>query len=608
MRLPIGHRQPDASLHAGLRREASVLELQHAHSSLTTMSISTLLRLCFCSLLLQVGAFSAAAQAPATLSHQGYLTNANGEPVDGNVLLTFRLYDADAEGTELWAETVGVEVNEGLFHATLGETEPLSGLTFDAPYWLGITVNSGDELAPRFPLSATPYSLHASSVADNAVTLDAIDPSEAADGQVLAVESGAAVWKTLGNGSGGSPNTLSAADGDPDPAVFVDAEGRVGVGRTNPTRALSVNGSLTFSNVTDETEAAQTPLAYIFESGTDNPLRGLFAHSPSFPNWGLFYEDAPDVMHFFRAGESVMTVQLVQRRVGINNDDPTETLSVGGTIESIDGGFKFPDETIQTTAFDPNAIEAGTPGVNSVDQGNDNYLVLVNRDNRIGAEWFGVRAPVTFEDQYGGMYIETNGDGITNSKPFYGYAHNNSIKGWHELDGASNEWRLVSSSSNTRFKVDLDNGNTFADGTFTPGGADLAEAFDVEGPAEAYGPGDVLAISTHADRTLARSAEAYSTLIAGVYATKPGVLLSENGVEGMGPDQVPLGVVGVVPTNVTDEGGPIRRGDLLVTSSTPGHAMKGDPDKIRVGMVLGRALEDFSASGQGRIQVLVNVQ
>ena len=570
------------------------------------MSISTLLRLCFCGLLLQVGALSAAAQAPATLNHQGYLTNASGEPIDGNVLLTFRLYDAETDGTELWSETQGLEINEGLFHATLGLSESLSALAFDAPYWLGITVNSGDELAPRFPLSATPYSLHASSVADNAVTLDAIDPSEAADGQVLAVESGEAVWKTLGNGSGGSSNTLSAADGDPETAVFVDNEGQVGVGRTNPIRALSVNGSLTFSNVTDETEAAQTPLAFMFESGTANPLRGLFAHSPSFPNWGLFYEDAPDAMHFLRAGQSVMTVGLGQSRVGINTDNPTEALSVDGTIESIDGGFKFPDETIQTTAFDPESIETGVQGVTSAPLSND-FLVLVNRDSRIGAEWFGVRAPVTVENQYGGMYIETNGDGIENSKPFYGYAHNGSIKGWHELDGLTNEWRLVL-NNNTRFKVDGTTGNVFADGTFTPGGADLAEAFDVEGAADAYAPGDVLAISTTADRTLARSAEAYSTLIAGVYATQPGVLLSENGIEGIGDDQVPLGVVGVVPTNVTDEGGPIRRGDLLVTSSTPGHAMKGDPDKIRVGMVLGRALEDFSASGQGRIQVLVNVQ
>ena len=37
--------------------------------------------------------------------------------------------------------------------------------------------------------------------------------------------------------------------------------------------------------------------------------------------------------------------------VGIGTDSPAETLSVNGTIESIAGGFRFPDGTLQTTAF-----------------------------------------------------------------------------------------------------------------------------------------------------------------------------------------------------------------------------------------------------------------
>ena len=73
-------------------------------------------------------------------------------------------------------------------------------------------------------------------------------------------------------------------------------------------------------------------------------------------------------------------------------------------------------------------------------------------------------------------------------------------------------------------------------------------------------------------------------------------------------DLVPMGVVGVIPTKVTGENGPIRRGDLLVTSSTPGHAMKADREKVEIGMVIGKALEDFDGSGNGLIKVLVNVK
>ncbi|ARA91901.1 hypothetical protein AWN76_001105 [Rhodothermaceae bacterium RA] len=130
----------------------------------------------------------------------------------------------------------------------------------------------------------------------------------------------------------------------------------------------------------------------------------------------------------------------------------------------------------------------------------------------------------------------------------------------------------------------------------------------MEGQASAYEPGDVLVISTDRDRTVARSAGAYSPLVAGVHATRPGVLLSENGIDGMAANQVPMGVIGVVPTRVTNEGGPIRRGDLLVTSSTPGHAMKAAPAKLGFGMVIGKALEDFDGPGPGRIQVLVNIK
>ncbi len=122
-------------------------------------------------------------------------------------------------------------------------------------------------------------------------------------------------------------------------------------------------------------------------------------------------------------------------------------------------------------------------------------------------------------------------------------------------------------------------GRGFFNGGTQNSGADVAEAFDVEGSMDAYEPGDVMVISTSSDRKMEKSSEPYSTLVAGVYATKPGVLLTEKeGVEDV-TDQIPMGVIGVIPTKVCDEGGPIKRGDLLVTSSKPGYAMKADPKK-----------------------------
>jgi hypothetical protein len=147
----------------------------------------------------------------------------------------------------------------------------------------------------------------------------------------------------------------------------------------------------------------------------------------------------------------------------------------------------------------------------------------------------------------------------------------------------------------------------FNGGTQT-GGADVAEAMAVEGRVNAYEPGDVLVISTRSDRTVEKAAEPYSTRVIGVYATKPGVLLTERGVDDSLEGMVPVGVIGVIPTKVSAENGPIRRGDLLVTARTPGYAMRADPDRLRFGMVLGKALGELRRAERGMIPVLVNVK
>jgi hypothetical protein len=66
-----------------------------------------------------------------------------------------------------------------------------------------------------------------------------------------------------------------------------------------------------------------------------------------------------------------------------------------------------------------------------------------------------------------------------------------------------------------------------------------------------------------------------------------------------------LALVGKVPVKVTNEGGSIIRGDLLTTSSIPGHAKKASNPKT--GSVIGKSLENFSGT-KGTILVLVNLQ
>jgi hypothetical protein len=159
-----------------------------------------------------------------------------------------------------------------------------------------------------------------------------------------------------------------------------------------------------------------------------------------------------------------------------------------------------------------------------------------------------------------------------------------------------------------QFRVDT-NGVAYANGGFLSSGADFAESFAVRGQRSGYEPGDLLVIDSCGKRRLSLAQTPYSTLVAGIYSTKPGVLATPHNIDDprTQTSEVPLAVVGIVPSKVSAENGPIEVGDLLVTSSLPGYAMKGTNRRRMLGAVVGKALEPLS-KGTGVIQVLVTLQ
>jgi len=207
-------------------------------------------------------------------------------------------------------------------------------------------------------------------------------------------------------------NSLDAADGDPVDAVFVDDQGRVGVGTTAPVAQLEIqdeewptlctqssspvgtwhqlvntdtgghNWSLVSTGsgngegpgrllVRDQTAsvnriaidpvghvgigtgAAATPDAQlVVDRDESSPRVARFQDNP-------LVQSAVDVRATGFRGEiqgianalpGTLVLNPEGGRVGIGTTSPQQALSVAGTIESTSGGFRFPDGTTQTTA------------------------------------------------------------------------------------------------------------------------------------------------------------------------------------------------------------------------------------------------------------------
>lgn len=269
----------------------------------------------------------------------------------------------------------------------------------------------------------------------------------------------------------------------------------------------------------------------------------------------------------------------------------------------------------------------GTAGIYGISSGTGGYAGLFHASNPAGngpaliAIADGNGNAITASASNNGDGVETTADGTGNALyawvPNFGQGRAGRMVNFNTantnpvltLEQRSNGSILVLRSGNPTVNVARINsaGRGFFNGGTQNSGADVAESFAVNGHINQYEAGDVLVISTTADRTVERSQEAYSTLVAGVYATKPGVLLTESGIDDDLSNQVPMGVVGVIPTKVCDEGGVIHRGDILVTSSRPGYAMKADINKLKPGQALGKALEELTGK-EGKIRVLVNVK
>lgn len=249
-----------------------------------------------------------------SLSFQGRLSEPNGKPLpDGPYQVQFTIYDAETEGNALWQETQDVTQAASMFTVYLGsETSFPADLFTGGDRWLGLRIGEDEEIAERFRFTPSPWAIYAASA----------PPDDD--------------WQTSGD-------DIHRADGN------------VGVGTANPIERLDVAGTAQVSGFKLPTGASP---GYVLTS--DAVGLGTWEEAAGGMGGGGSATYIPKFTEAHTLGNSVI-YEGTEGKVGIGTEEPDSPLAVDGMVESMEGGFKFPDGTIQKTAA-PTGPEGGADG------------------------------------------------------------------------------------------------------------------------------------------------------------------------------------------------------------------------------------------------------
>jgi hypothetical protein len=141
------------------------------------------------------------------------------------------------------------------------------------------------------------------------------------------------------------------------------------------------------------------------------------------------------------------------------------------------------------------------------------------------------------------------------------------------------------------------------------GGADLSEPFRVTPGDVLVVPGMVMVIDDANPGFLRPCDSSYDAKVAGVISgaggVNPGVLMSQKSTDADGSH--PVALTGRVYVWADADVSPIKPGDMLTTSATPGHAQRALDKERSNGAVIGKAMSGLE-KGRGLVLVLVNLQ
>jgi hypothetical protein len=118
-------------------------------------------------------------EVPHQINYQGFLTDASGNPLNGDYQIAFAIYNVLSGGEALWSEVQTVSLERGIYNTKVPHnplTNPLPAGLYDGQSWLGVTVESDAEMEPRQQFLSVAYALVAAE-AEEADTVGGLDAS-----------------------------------------------------------------------------------------------------------------------------------------------------------------------------------------------------------------------------------------------------------------------------------------------------------------------------------------------------------------------------------------------------------------------------------------------
>jgi len=384
------------------------------------------------------------------------------------------------------------------------------------------------------------------------------------------------------------------------PALYdfvINDTGNVGIGTSNPATKLEVNtasGSYGFTHTAGSIKLG----TYVGTSG-----------SGATGGWlGTLSDDS---LHFFvHGGQPSLTVSRAGK-VAIGTTDPDS--QTGLTIRTSSGlaaskyGLEQTDGKVRLSTYveDDSYGGIGTrskhPFSLFVNDGTPSLTVSTTGNVGIGTDTPGSK----FEVHTGtGVYGFMHSDGNIKVASYVGGSSSGAAGGWLGTN-SNHPLHLFVNGGQPALTVNTNNTVSVKVLTIT-GGADVAEPFPMK--EEKLEKGSVVVIDAEHPGRLKRSTQAYDRRVAGIVSgangINPGIALHQEGA--MEGDQN-IALSGRVYVEADASNGAIQPGDMLTTSDTPGHAMKGtDHEKVQ-GAVIGKAMSALP-QGSGMVLVLVTLQ